>query len=225
MAHCYGMQTRVTQSSSLALAVAAMSLMGTQVSAQQSPVFSPCDRAPVSEGRDRAAQRTAADLQVCLLAEVVDTGTAEAPPSRWVTNAAHIVIETRQGNTVQRLEWTGGRESWSVNGTPRAVDEAVHTWRDRALEALDAPGEIARLQSQLAAERSAMNRLRMSPGRVYVAVDPTKLAVDTSIERRDRVRIESELSDHQFAIIRMERDIRLHEAAMTRLTDAVAALR
>jgi hypothetical protein len=41
----------------------------------------------------------------------------------------------------------------------------------------------------------------------------------------NRLRIESELSDHQFAITRMERDIRLHEAAMTRLTDAVAALR
>lgn len=191
------MQTRLTLSSSLALAVAAMSLMGTQVAARQSPVSSPCERAPVSEGRDRVAQLTDGDLQVCLLAEVVDTGTADAPPSRWVTNAVRIVIETRQGSTVQRLEWTGGRDSWSVNGSPRAVDEAVHTWRDRALEALDAPWEIARLQLRMAAERSAMNRLR----------------------------IESELSDHQFAITRMERDIRLHEAAMTRLTDAVAALR
>jgi hypothetical protein len=191
------MQTRLTLSSSLALAVAAMSLMGTLVAARQSPVSSPCDRAPVSEGRDRVAQLTDGDLQVCLLAEVVDTGTADAPPSRWVTNAVRIVIETRQGSTVQRLEWTGGRDSWSVNGSPRAVDEAVHTWRDRALEALDAPWEIARLQLRMAAERSAMNRLR----------------------------IESELSDHQFAITRMERDIRLHESAMTRLIDAVAALR
>ncbi|GMV20922.1 MAG: hypothetical protein AMXMBFR57_08710 [Acidimicrobiia bacterium] len=219
------MQTRLTLTSSLALAVAAMSLMGTQVAARQSPVSSPCDRAPVSEGRDRAIQRTAGDLQVCLLAEAVDAGTADAPPSRWVANAARIVIETRQGNTVQRLERAGGRESWSVNGTPRPVDEAVHTWRDRALEALDAPLEIARLQLRMAAERSAMNRLRMSPSRVYVPVDPTKLEVDIAIERRERVRIQSELSDHQFAITRMERDIRLHEAAMTRLTDAVVALR
>lgn len=218
------MKTRLTLTWSLVLAVAAMPSFAAQVSAGQSRSSSPCDRAPVSEGRDRAAQRTAGDLQVCLVAVGVDAETAAQPPTRWVTDSQRFVIETRQGNTVQRLDWSDGQASWHVDGVRRTFDAAAQTWRDRALEALDAPSEIARLQSQIAAERRAMSRLQMSASRFYTPVDPANLQVTTAIERLDGVRKEAELSDHEFALARMERDIRVHEAAMTRLAAAIATL-
>lgn len=203
------MKTSLTLACSLMLTVAALPVVAGQVSTSQS----------------RSIQRTVGDLQVSLVAEAVDAASADSRPSRWVTDAQRVVIETRRGNTVQRLERVGGQDAWYIDGLRRDFDAAAQTWRDRAVEALDGTWEVARLESQIASERRAISRLRMSASRVYTPVDPAMLEVDTAIKRLDRVRIDTELSDHEFAIARMERDIRAHDAAFTRLAAAIAALR
>lgn len=88
---------------------------------------------------------------------------------------------------------------------------------------------VSALQEKISAERSAISRLRMSPSRVFSAINLERLAVDSSIEQRERTRIATEIADHEFAIVRIQRQIRDYGAegrlaAVQKESDALDAV-
>jgi beta-lactamase regulating signal transducer with metallopeptidase domain len=116
-----------------------------------------------SRGGDRIIQDTLGGLRVCMVAENVGEGNEDAIPSTWIGHADRIVMETRQGGSVQRLTLEGPdaqRVSWTVNGTDRPFDAAARQWRDRMLALLDLSWQISSIHGHVSSLRGEISSVR-----------------------------------------------------------------
>ena len=225
---------------------------------------------------DRIIQRSFGDLRVCMLAEGVGVRNTAERPSQWLGRARRVVMEAHRGSAVQRLELTGSRTSWQVDGSTRDFNPAAQTWRDRMLAVLDitwevsslrgedsdlrgqistlqgqrsslqgeisalegaastmqgrvssASGEESRLSGEISAirahvsalqmkiyaEQSAISRLRVRPYRnPFQPIYSAGGVNETLIDQVDRNRLDTQIADHEFAIARIEREIREYGA-------------
>jgi beta-lactamase regulating signal transducer with metallopeptidase domain/predicted nucleic acid-binding Zn-ribbon protein len=117
-----------------------------------------------TRGTDRVIQQTLGDVRVCMLAEDAGDRADSERPSQWVDRARRVVLETRRGNTVQRLETgrdAGGsqRTSWRVGSAERPLDAAARQWRDRMLAVLDTTWELATLRGQVSSLRGQISSI------------------------------------------------------------------
>ena len=118
-----------------------------------------------TRGVDRVIQKTFDGLRVCMLAEDVgDRGAAERP-SQWPGRARRVIMETRRGGTVQRLEIArqpggGSRTVWRVGGADRPFDASAERWRDRLLGTLDAIWDLSTLRGEVSSLRGQISSIR-----------------------------------------------------------------
>jgi predicted nucleic acid-binding Zn-ribbon protein len=108
-------------------------------------------------------QKDLGDLRVCMIAEDVADPRKPARPSEWTGIARRVVMETRRGNVVQRLET--GREAaagtrWRVGGQERPFDDAARQWRDRTLAVLDTTWELSGLRGEVSSLRGRISSIR-----------------------------------------------------------------
>jgi beta-lactamase regulating signal transducer with metallopeptidase domain/predicted nucleic acid-binding Zn-ribbon protein len=117
-----------------------------------------------TSGTDRIIQKNFGDLRVCMVAEGVDGSNSAERPSQWLGRARRVVLESRRGKDVKRLEIapysTGQKISWQVGGADRTFDAAAQQWRDRVLETLDTTWEISSLRGQVSSLRGEISSLR-----------------------------------------------------------------
>ncbi|MFL5537838.1 MAG: M56 family metallopeptidase [Longimicrobiaceae bacterium] len=110
-------------------------------------------------GSDRIVQRTFGDLRVCALAENLRSDD-ESRPSGWAGRAARVVLQTERAGDVRRMEITGGRVAWSVNGAARPVDADAEAWRERLLAVLDATWDLTELRGRVSSLRGQISSIR-----------------------------------------------------------------
>ena len=110
---------------------------------------------------DRIIQKSFGDLRLCMLAEGEGADDRGDRPSQWPAHARRVVMESRRGNSVQRLEIVDGgrRQSWHVGSSERAVDAAAERWRDRMLAVLDTTWEAAVLQGNVSSLRGQISSI------------------------------------------------------------------
>jgi beta-lactamase regulating signal transducer with metallopeptidase domain len=112
---------------------------------------------------DRVIQQTFGDLHVCMTAEGLRDDDWRLRPSQWIGAARRVVLESRRGDSVQRLEVQRGgnaQTSWQVGGAARTFDAAAQEWRDRTLAALDTSWEISALRGQVSSLRGEISSVR-----------------------------------------------------------------
>ncbi|MFL5385331.1 MAG: M56 family metallopeptidase [Longimicrobiaceae bacterium] len=109
-------------------------------------------------GSDRIIQHSFGDLRVCALAEDL-RGDDDARPSAWAGRAARLVLETQREGDVRRMEITGGRVAWSVNGAARPVDADAEAWRERLLALLDATWDLTQLRGRVSSLRGQISSI------------------------------------------------------------------
>jgi hypothetical protein len=114
-------------------------------------------------GLDRVIQKSFGDLRVCMLAEDAGDGTRNERPSQMIGSARRVIVESRRGDAVQRLEVvrTGDAEriTWHVGGAERPFDAAAKQWRDRILAVLDSTWEISSLRGQVSSLRGEISSI------------------------------------------------------------------
>jgi beta-lactamase regulating signal transducer with metallopeptidase domain/predicted nucleic acid-binding Zn-ribbon protein len=112
---------------------------------------------------DYVVQTTLGDVRVCMLAAGAARAAGERP-SQWIGRADRMILESRRGAVVQRLEvspyGTGQRVSWQVGGADRPFDAAAQQWRDRMLAVLDATWEISSLRGEVSSLRGEISSIR-----------------------------------------------------------------
>ena len=109
---------------------------------------------------DRIIQRSFGDLRLCMLAEGAGDRTNAERPSQWIGRARRIVMEAHRGNTMQRLELTGSRTSWQVDGSTREFNSTAQTWRDRMLAVLDTTWEVSTLRGEVSSLRGQISAIQ-----------------------------------------------------------------
>jgi len=114
-----------------------------------------------TSGADRIIQKSFGDLRLCMLAEGEGVDDRADRPSQWPAHARRVVLESRRGDSVQRLEIAdGGRtQSWRVGSSQRAVDAAAERWRDRMLAVLDTTWEAAMLRGNVSSLRGQISSI------------------------------------------------------------------
>jgi hypothetical protein len=117
-----------------------------------------------TSGSDRIIQKNLGDLRVCMVAEDAGASTPSERPSQWPGRARRVVLESRRGTDVKRLEiatyGTGQKVSWQVGGADRTFDAAAEQWRDRMLAVLDTTWEISSLRGQVSSLMGDISSLR-----------------------------------------------------------------
>jgi beta-lactamase regulating signal transducer with metallopeptidase domain len=118
-----------------------------------------------TNGVDRVIQKSFGDVQACMLAEgAAADRTIGARPSQWIGRARRVVLETRRGRQIQRLEvrpgTAGQRIIWQVGGAERTFDTAAQQWRDRALAVLDTTWELSSLRGEVSSLRGEISSIR-----------------------------------------------------------------
>jgi predicted nucleic acid-binding Zn-ribbon protein len=100
---------------------------------------------------DRVIRQTLGDLRLCMVAEGLGDrdGRDTDRPSQWLSRSRRVVMETQRDGNVQRLEISGGLETWQVNGSTRDFNAAAQTWRDRMLAIMDTTWEVSTLQGEV----------------------------------------------------------------------------
>ena len=123
-------------------------------------------------GTDLVVQKSFGDLRLCMIAEGVTEPRRATRPSEWAGLARRVVMESRRGGAVQRLETAraaagANTTSWRVGGQDRAFDDSARQWRDRMLAVLDTSwelsnlrGEVSRLRGQISSIRGQESSLR-----------------------------------------------------------------
>jgi chromosome segregation ATPase len=115
-------------------------------------------------GNDRVIQEKFGGLRVCMVAEDAGAWTSGERPSQWPERARRVVLESRRGNDVKRLEiapdGTGRRISWQVGRANRTFDTAAQQWRDRMLALMDTTWEIARLRGEVSGLAGEISSIR-----------------------------------------------------------------
>jgi len=105
-----------------------------------------------TSGSDLVIQTNVGRLRLCMVAEDAGAPAGGERPSQWPGRARRVVLESRRGNDVKRLEiaadGAGQRISWQVDRVDRTFDAAARQWRDQMLAALDTTWEIARLRAE-----------------------------------------------------------------------------
>ena len=113
---------------------------------------------PIASSRNRSAT-----CGVCMLAEGAGDRTRDERPSQWLGSARRVIIESRRGDAVQRLEIARGSGSERPRGTSAAVerpfDAAAQQWRDRMLALLDTTWEISSLRGQVSSLRGQISSI------------------------------------------------------------------
>lgn len=114
-----------------------------------------------TSGADRIIRKSFGDLRLCMLAEGEGADDRGERPSQWSAHARRVVMESRRGGSVQRLEIAdGGRtQSWHVGSSERAVDVAAERWRDRMLAVLDTTWEAAVLRGNVSSLRGQISSI------------------------------------------------------------------
>jgi beta-lactamase regulating signal transducer with metallopeptidase domain len=117
-----------------------------------------------SRGGDRVIQKTFGDLRLCMVGEAIGDRDRSVKPSQWLGSARRVIIESRRGNAVQRLEVVrraeGPQTSWQVGGVERPLDKAAELWRERILTALDTTWELSSLRGQVSSLRGQISSVR-----------------------------------------------------------------
>ena len=117
-----------------------------------------------TSGTDRIIQKTFEDLRVCMVAEDAGAWSSSERPSQWLGRARRVVLESRRGNNVKRLEvapyGTGQKVSWQVGGADRTFDAAAEQWRDRMLEILDTTWEVSNLRGEVSSLMGEISSIR-----------------------------------------------------------------
>jgi beta-lactamase regulating signal transducer with metallopeptidase domain/predicted nucleic acid-binding Zn-ribbon protein len=115
-------------------------------------------------GNDRVIQQTFGDLRLCMVGEGMGSDDWALRPSQWVGSARRVLLESRHGNAVQRLEVVrrGGDQQtiWQVGGATRPFDAAAQQWRDRTLAALDTSWQISSLRGEVSSLRGQISSVR-----------------------------------------------------------------
>ena len=101
-------------------------------------------------GYTRVIQKGFGDLRVCLFAERAGASTR---PSDIVGEAARVLLEIREGGTIQQLDLrqiSGASPAmeWRLNGLSAPADSTVDAWRRHLVGVLDNMWERARLHGQ-----------------------------------------------------------------------------
>ena len=117
-----------------------------------------------SRGGDRVIQKAFGDLRLCMLGEALGDRDWSLKPSQWIGVARRVVIESRRGDAVQRLEVVqrpnGPQTIWRVGGVERPLDKAAELWRERILAALDTTWELSSLRGQVSSLRGQISSVR-----------------------------------------------------------------
>jgi predicted nucleic acid-binding Zn-ribbon protein len=117
-----------------------------------------------SRDGDRVIQKTIGDLRLCMVAEALGDRDWSLNPSQWLGSARRVIIESRRGDAVQRLEVAqrsgGPQTSWQVGGVERPLDKAAGLWRERMLAALDTTWELSTLRGQVSTLRGRISSVR-----------------------------------------------------------------
>ena len=117
-----------------------------------------------SSGSDRVIQMSFGDLRTCLVAEGVGEWNEHANdrPSQWLDRASRVVMATRRGGTLQRLEIVpadGRRTTWRIGGAERPFDQAGQQWRNQLLAVLDTTWELSMLRGQVSSLRGDISSI------------------------------------------------------------------
>jgi predicted nucleic acid-binding Zn-ribbon protein len=121
------------------------------------------ERIGSSDG-DRVIQKSFGDLRLCMVGEAIGDRDWSLKPSQWFGSARRVIIESRRGDTVQRLEVVqraGARQTfWQIGGADRPFDKSAESWRDRMLAALDTTWELSSLRGQVSSLRGQISSVR-----------------------------------------------------------------
>jgi beta-lactamase regulating signal transducer with metallopeptidase domain len=113
-----------------------------------------------TRGTDRIIQKSFDDVRLCMLAEGAGDPNTSARPSQWLDRSPRVVMESRRGRAVQRLEIAAARTSWQVDGSERPFDAAAQQWRDRMLAVLDTTWDLSTLRGQVSSLRGEISSIR-----------------------------------------------------------------
>jgi beta-lactamase regulating signal transducer with metallopeptidase domain len=117
-----------------------------------------------SRGGDRMIQKSFGDLRLCMIGEAIGDRDWSLEPSRWLGVARRVILESRRGDAVQRLELVrqgdGAKTSWQVGGVERPLDKAAELWRERMLAALDTTWALSSLRGQVSSLRGQISSVR-----------------------------------------------------------------
>ena len=117
-----------------------------------------------SRDGDRVIQKAFGDLRLCMLGEAIGDRDWSLKPSQWLGAARRVIIESRRGDAVQRLEVVqranGPQTVWRVGGVERPLDKAAELWRERVLAALDTTWELSSLRGQVSSLRGRISSVR-----------------------------------------------------------------
>lgn len=106
------------------------------------------ERIGVLDNAHRLAFISIDGVRLCMFAESVGSEGENATPSRWVSAASRVILESASASSTHRMLF--GRATpeplWQVNGSTRPVDRSANEWRERMLAVLDAMWEKARLE-------------------------------------------------------------------------------
>jgi beta-lactamase regulating signal transducer with metallopeptidase domain len=110
-------------------------------------------------GNDRVVQKMYGNLRVCGVAEGLGRENDDVTPSEWLNRASYVLLETREGRDVRRMEINGNRTTYTVNGDDRDVNAAAREWRDDLLALMDATWELSQLHGQESSLRGQISSI------------------------------------------------------------------